>query len=101
MKYIPIFQIIATLSLCFVSMDNLFYIFLSNIIGYSILTSIFFAYYLRNEKEVYIRLAPYFLILINVFNIVGIFIDYAIYEKSYIILLLTIYTITSLWHYPE
>jgi len=101
MKYIPIFQIIATLTLAFYEMDNLLYVFLSNILGYSLFSSIFFAYYLKGETEKHIKIAPYFLILINIFNIIGLFIDYQLYEKSFILLITIIYTIIAFYGTPE
>lgn len=100
MKYIPIIQLFITLGCVFIDFNDTLFLILSNTIGYSFLTSIFFIYYLKNEKK-YLIYSAYSLLLISLLNIIGVFIDYKIYERAFILLVIMSYTIISLYAYQN
>lgn len=63
--------------------DNFFYIFLSNLCGYSLCTNIFIWLWFNKSRKKFCwfsRNAPIGLIIINVFNILGVFTPYPRYE---------------------
>lgn len=85
---IPILQLIATLISCFVDFN---YVVVGNILGYSIFTNIILYICFNHKKYCWItRNSPLFMILINLIDILGVYIDYSTYKNLFTIIVVLI-----------
>ena len=81
MRNIPLIQLIATYIVSFFDISGISYTYLSNFLGYSILTSI----YILSKKDIsYIeKLCARSLLLISSFNLVSTELNYEKYDKLF------------------
>lgn len=91
-KYIYLSQPIMLLVTLISNFVSLNYVVAGNMIGYSVLTNVVF-FYLFNYKGNYCwftRNTPKFLLLINLLDIIGNFIDYSYYNRLFNIFICSI-----------
>ena len=81
MKHIPLIQLIVTYIASFVDISGICYTYLSNFLGYSILTSL----YILSKKDISYteKLCARSLLVISIFNFISSELNYEKYDKLF------------------